>query len=256
MTNDHSSTPGRLAGRRVLVTGAGSGIGLAIAQRCAREGASVAFVGRTISKLEAAAKDIANSTTIKADVTDEAQVAAMVERAGAQLGGIDGVVNCAGFASMRKVTETTIEEWRALLDIHMSATFLVSRAAIPALRTERHASIVNVASVAGLLPGISGAAYAAAKGGQIVFSKALAVELAPAVRVNALCVGPTATALSTSNFEAMKRAATYADFLRLFPLARIAEPEEIAAVAAFLLSSEAAYVTGAAWSVDGGRSLH
>ena len=249
-------TKGKLASRHILVTGAGSGIGKAIAAMCAAEGARVALIGRTLSKLEQAAAESSGAVAIAADVTDEAQVARAVTEASAAMGALDGVVNCAGYTSMRKVEDTPLDEWRGLLDIHMTASFLVSRAAIPALRQGSDASIVNIASVAGLLPGISGAAYAAAKGGQIVFSKALAMELAPAIRVNALCVGPTATMLSIPNYEAMKESGAYPDFLKLFPLARIAEPEEIARVAVFLLSSEAAYVTGAAWSVDGGRSLH
>ena len=118
------------------------------------------------------------------------------------------------------------------------------------------AAIVNVASVAGLLPGISSSAYAAAKGGQILFSKALAAELAPDVRVNALVVGPTETPLTEPNFRAMHDSGAYEDFIRLFPLGRVAKPGEIANVAAMLLSDQASFVTGAAWTVDGGRSLH
>lgn len=246
----------RFAGRRILITGGGSGIGRAIAAACVQEGARVALLGRTLRALEEAA-DMTGSVHVEAaDVTDEAQVERAVNASAAALGGLDGVVNSAGFATMGPVEQTSLATWRALLDIHMTATFLVCRASVEALRKETSAAIVNIASVAGLLPGISSAAYAAAKGGQILFSKALAAELAPQVRVNALVVGPTDTPLTEPNFQSMHDSGTFEDFMKLFPLRRIARPEEIAAVAAFLLSDQAAFVTGAAWTADGGRSLH
>jgi NAD(P)-dependent dehydrogenase (short-subunit alcohol dehydrogenase family) len=172
------------------------------------------------------------------------------------MGGLDGVVNGAGATWIKPTVETPLDQWQTMLDLHMTGTFLVCREAAPFLQKSANASIVNLSSVAGLLPGLSGAAYAAAKAGQIVFSKALAVELAPNVRVNVLCAGPTNTDLSNPNYAAMKKAGTYDGFMKMFPLARIAEPVEIARVVTFLLSSEASYVTGAAWTSDGGRGLH
>lgn len=251
-----TSPAARFAGRRILITGGGSGIGRAIATICAREGASIALIGRTQAKLEAVAREIGGAHIEVADVTDEDQVERAVAASIAALGGLDGVVNSAGFATMSSIERTTLSAWQALLDIHMTATFLVCRASVKALRYAPSAAIVNVASVAGLLPGISSVAYAAAKAGQIVFSKALAVELAPKVRVNALVVGPTETPLTADNFEALHKSGDFENFIKLFPVGRVATPEEIAGVGAFLLSDQAAFVTGAAWTVDGGRSLH
>jgi len=247
---------GRFAGRRILITGGGSGIGRAIAEICAREGAQLALIGRTARKLEETAAAIGGAHIEVADVTDEAQVARAVDGTVTKLGGLDGVVNSAGFATMAPIAQTTLAQWQALLAIHMTATFLVCRASVDALRAETASSIVNIASVAGVLPGISSAAYAAAKGGQILFSKALAAELAPFVRVNALVAGPTQTPLTDVHFKAMHDSGTYEDFIKLFPLGRPAEVGEIANVAAFLLSDQASFVTGAAWATDGGRSLH
>jgi NAD(P)-dependent dehydrogenase (short-subunit alcohol dehydrogenase family) len=244
-----------LSGRRVLVTGAGSGIGRAIAELAARQGARVALVGRTLSKLEEVARAI-GGTAIVADVTQESDARNAIARAVDALGGLDGLVNAAGSTHTHKTTETTLDLWQQMVDIHMTATFLMCREAIPALREQPNAAIVNISSVAGLLPGISGAAYAAAKGGQIVFSRALAVELAPRVRVNTMCAGPTETALSRPNIDAIRKAGGYDKFISLFPLARIAEPMEIAEVVTFLLSARASFVTGAVWTADGGRSLH
>jgi NAD(P)-dependent dehydrogenase (short-subunit alcohol dehydrogenase family) len=245
----------RLAGRRILVTGAGSGIGQAIAELCAARGAQVALVGRTRSKLEAVAKTT-GGVVFTADVTREADVRAAVAGAADAMGGLDGVVNAAGYTWTRTTVDTPLADWQGMLDIHMTATFLVCREAAPFLLKDPRSAIVNIASVAGLLPGISGAAYAAAKGGQIVFSKALAVELAPTVRVNVLCAGPTETGLSRPNYNAIAESGGWDAFMKLFPLARIAEPREIAQVACVLLSDEASYTTGAVWSADGGRSLH
>jgi NAD(P)-dependent dehydrogenase (short-subunit alcohol dehydrogenase family) len=245
----------RLSGRRILITGAGSGIGRETARLCVRQGARVALVGRTRSKLSLVADEIGGEV-IEADVTDEAQVRHAIALAARALDGLDGVVNAAGATWMRPTLDTPIERWREMLDLHMTATFLVCREAIPALLQSTDSAIVNISSVAGLLPGISGSAYAAAKAGQIVFSKALAVELAPKVRVNVLCAGPTNTPLSNPNFDAMREAGTYEAFMRLFPLGRIASTPEIARIVTFLISSEASYVTGAAWTADGGRSLH
>jgi NAD(P)-dependent dehydrogenase (short-subunit alcohol dehydrogenase family) len=215
----------------------------------------VALVGRTQSKLAEAAAQFGGEV-IEADVTDEVQVRRAVAAATNALGGLDGVVNAAGATWIRPTSETPIERWREMLDLHMTATFLVCREAIAPLQQCPDSAIVNISSVAGLLPGLSGAAYAAAKGGQIVFSKALAVELAPRVRVNVLCAGPTDTPLSNPNYDAMRAAGTFEGFMRLFPLGRIATPHEIAQVVTFLISSAASYVTGAAWTADGGRALH
>jgi NAD(P)-dependent dehydrogenase (short-subunit alcohol dehydrogenase family) len=249
------ATDGRLSGRRILITGGGSGIGQATAELCVQQGARVALVGRTKSKLDQVA-GLIGGEAIAADVTNEDDVRKAVAAAASGMDGLDGVINAAGATWIKPTVETPLSKWREMLDLHMTATFLVCREAAPFLQREKEAAIVNLASVAGLLPGLSGAAYAAAKAGQITFSKALAVELAPKVRVNVLCAGPTNTSLSNPNYEAMKQGGTFEAFMRMFPLARIAEPAEIAQVVTFLVSREASYVTGAAWTADGGRALH
>lgn len=246
---------GRLAGRRVLITGGGSGIGAAATALFTREGAKVAIVGRTRAKLDRVAAET-GAVAVAGDVTQEADVQRAVKEAAERLGGIDGVVNSAGITWMKLTENTSLAEWRSMLDIHMTGTFLVCRECIPHLRAAGKASIVNLASVAGLLPGLSGASYAAAKAGQITFSKALAAELAPHIRVNALCAGPSDTDLSRPNYEIMKQAGQWEGFLSKFLLHRVSDPSEIAQAILFLISNESSYITGVALAADGGRSLH
>jgi NAD(P)-dependent dehydrogenase (short-subunit alcohol dehydrogenase family) len=246
---------GRLAGRRILLTGGGSGIGTAATELFMAEGAKVGIVGRTVDKLDSVARQT-GAIPVVADVTKEEDVRRAVTEAAAKLGGIDGVVNGAGITWTKLTEETTLQSWQSMLDIHMTATFLICRECIPHLRKAGKATIVNLASVAGLLPGLSGASYAAAKAGQITFSKALAAELAPNIRVNALCAGPTDTDLSRPNYEIMKQNGKWEGFLNMFLLHRISEPKEIAAGLLFLTSDESSFITGVALAADGGRSLH
>ncbi len=250
-----TTAAGRLAGRRILITGAGSGIGRAVALRFAAEGAKLALVGRTMSKLAPVAK-ATGGTAIIADVTDEASVKAMIKTAAKAMGGLDGIVNSAGFTHNPSIEKTKLKDFNAQIAIHMTATFLVCREAIPHLRKAGKATIVNIASVAGLLPGLSGGVYAAAKGGQIVFTKALAMELAPNIRVNVVAAGPANTPLSEPNYQIMKKAGTWDKFMEKFALARISEPEEIAGSVLFLTSDDSSYTTGSVVSAEGGRALH
>jgi NAD(P)-dependent dehydrogenase (short-subunit alcohol dehydrogenase family) len=245
----------RLAGRRVVITGGGSGIGATATALFVQQGARVAILGRTRSKLDRVAA-ATGAIPVAGDVTLEGDVRRAVAQAADQLGGIDGLVNAAGITWTKLTEETSLADWQAMLNIHMTATFLVCRECIPHLRAAGRASVVNLASVAGLLPGLSGASYAAAKAGQITFSKALAAELAPTIRVNALCAGPSDTDLSRPNYEIMKQAGQWEAFLSKFLLHRVSDPSEIAAALLFLISHESSYITGVALAADGGRSLH
>lgn len=255
MARKAAAGSGRLLGRRILITGPGSGIGKAIALRFAAEGAKLALVGRTMGTLAPVAKKT-GGTAIVADVTDEAAVKKAVAAAAKAMGGLDGIVNCAGFTTMAPIEKTTVDMFRAQLDIHIIAPFLVCREAVPFLRKAGKGTIVNIASVAGLLPGLSGSAYSAAKGGEILFTKALAMELAPKIRVNVVAAGPANTSLSIPQYELMKKNGTWAGFMSKFALARVADPEEIVGAVLFLTGDESSYTTGTVVSADGGRALH
>ncbi len=243
----HPVTPAaRLAGRRVVVTGAASGIGRAIALLFAREGARLALVDRDPVGLDETARRTAGHALVT-DIGDEDAVARSVEQAGQALGGIDGLVNAAGIMRSGAMTETPSQVWRQVLEVNLTGTYLVSRACVPWLLKGKGASIVHIASAAGLLPNAPGlTAYAASKGGVVNLSRAMAAELAPTIRVNCICPGMVDTPMA-EGFRA--NVGNYA-------LKRIADPDEIARAVMFLIGTDASYVTGATLAADGGRSFH
>jgi len=249
----------RIQGRRILVTGAASGIGLAVATLFAQEGARVGMLDRNAAGVQSAATALgAAAFPVVADVAQEAQVRTAVASAVDALGGLDGVVNCAGIDLLQPFAEMTAEDWRAVMAVDLDGPFFVCRAALPALRRAGAASIVNVASAAALRPLEHRTAYCSAKAALVMFSKSLAVDLAADnIRVNAICPGIVDTPLFRGSYEAAPD--PEAELRRIMDRYLIKRPgraEEIAAAALFLTSDESAYMTGAAIAVDGGRSFH
>ncbi|MGO4248336.1 SDR family NAD(P)-dependent oxidoreductase [Paenarthrobacter sp. RAF54_2] len=245
--NDHADQPGkRLQGRRIVVTGAAGGIGRSTARLFAQEGASVALLDRDKENLQVVAEELAG-WAFPVDLTDDEAVTGAVGEAAAALSGIDGVVNAAGIMFQGLASEVSSKDWRRVIDINLTGTYNVVSASIPWLVQEPSATVVTIASAAGLLPNAPGlTAYAASKGGVVALSKALAAELAPKVRVNTVCPGMVDTAMA-DGFRA--NVGNYA-------LNRLADPIEIARTILFLTSHESSYVTGAALAADGGRSFH
>ncbi|MGA8304179.1 MAG: SDR family NAD(P)-dependent oxidoreductase [Candidatus Acidiferrales bacterium] len=244
-----------LQGKTALITGATTGIGRAIAQRFAREGAHVAVNFR--SSREAADQLVAQicadggaATPVAADVSVESEVSAMFEQVVRELGRLDVLVNNAGWStrvSHRKLDELTDDIWDKTFDVNLRGLFYCVRAATPLLRKQAGAAIVNVASVAGSTGVGSSMAYAAAKAGVITMTKSLARALAPEIRVNAISPGLIRTHFagrpnSSSDFTAEEMAT---------PLKRLATVDECAEVALFLACSATA-VTGQTILVDGG----
>lgn len=239
----------RLAGRRVLITGAGSGIGRRAASLFAAEGAQLALLDLDgAAAAEAAAET--GGAAFTADVADEASVNTAVAAAAAALGGIDGVVNAAGITRTGSLAATELRVWRQVMSVNLDGTFLVCRACLPWLQQAPFATIVNIASGQALLPGPSLAAYAASKGGVLTLTRALAVELAPLIRVNAVCPGIVDTPMIAG---AVRDAAP--DLSR-YALRRMGTALEIAQTLLFLTGRKSAFVTGAALAVDGGRTYH
>jgi NAD(P)-dependent dehydrogenase (short-subunit alcohol dehydrogenase family) len=245
----------QLVGRRILVTGAASGMGRSTALLFAREGARLALVDRDESKLDEVATETGGLSLVT-DLTDEQAVERAVTKASAQLGGLDGVVNAAGIMPTEDLASTSLALWRAVLDINLTGTFLVCRAALPHLRRQGRATVVNFASAAGLAPrGTAAIAYVASKGAVIAFTRMLAIDAAPTVRVNSICPGTVDTPM-TRQYLRDEGGNVRPEVQAAYALGRHAEPEEIARAVLFLTSDNSSFVTGVALAVDGGRSFH
>jgi glucose 1-dehydrogenase len=246
---------GRLDGKVAIVTGAGSGIGYAIAELFGDEGARVCvnYIG-----YEAEAEDLARrlgGIAVKADVSSRPQVEAMVARAQAELGGVDVLVNNAGIEIATPLLDLTEESWDQVLAVDLKGAFLCLQAAARLMRDQgRGGSIVNISSTHEDLPFPGYASYCAAKGGLRMLMRDAALEMAPhRIRVNNVAPGATRTPI---NQKTLADPVKLEELSSLIPLGRPAEPWEVAQVALFLASDAASYVTGATYFVDGGMSQY
>jgi NAD(P)-dependent dehydrogenase (short-subunit alcohol dehydrogenase family) len=248
----------RFEGKILLATGAGSGIAAATAERFSAEGGRVAVVDLDGAAADAVARRLDGSIALAADVADEAAVAAAVTTARAELGGIDCLLNAAGHHKSAPLTEWSLEGWNRMLGVHVGGAFLFCKHVLPIMRSQGGGSIVNVSSVAALVAQPANTAYGAAKGAIVAFSRQLAPEAAPSIRVNVLAPGPVRTGMTTPIVLEMGEG----DLARGLELAaetvvlgRVGEPEELAAAACFLLSDDASFVTGSILVADGGETL-
>jgi 3-oxoacyl-[acyl-carrier protein] reductase len=252
---------GQLSERAVLVTGAASGIGRALAEALARRRTAVvlcdvdgAGVHDAAGKLAA---DSGRAWPVAADVTQPGDVERMVERARRDAGPLGGLVNCAGIYPNTPLLDMSPAEWDAVLAVNLRAPFLVTQAVARRMIADGGGgSIVNVSSTASRLarPGI--AHYGASKAGLNQLTAVSAVELAPhGIRVNAVLPGVVATERVHANAASAAGRVEHETKLARIPLARLADPAEVVSVVLFLLSREAAYCTGALFTVDGGFTL-
>ena len=235
----------RMREKIALVTGAGSGIGRATARRLAEEGARVAcadlvsYGARATARLIEGAGGVA--LALAADVTDERACARMVDETLARFGRLTTLVNSAAAPPPA--------EWRRVLDANLTGTYLASRAACAALAASGGGAVTNLASIFGLVGGSLASSYAASKGAVVNLTRQLALDWAPAIRVNCVCPGVIETPMTA---ELRADAAWREAALGRYPLGRFGRPEEIAAAILYLSSDEAAWVTGVALPVDGG----
>lgn len=241
---------------RVLVTGGASGIGFAIARKAAGRGAALVLMDRDGPGLEAARaslSDRADVSVIQVDLTDAADLAAALDTAGEA----DGLVNCAGVYPVTPILDLGVEEWDRVLALNLRAPFLVAQGfARRLIVAKRGGAIVNISSTASVLarPGI--AHYGASKAALNQLTRILAVELAPhGIRVNAVLPGVIGTETVAASLGTPETQAEMATKMARIPMARLGTPDEIAGLAAFLLSEDASYSTGGLFMADGGFSL-
>jgi NAD(P)-dependent dehydrogenase (short-subunit alcohol dehydrogenase family) len=248
---------GRFDGRVAIVTGAGQGIGRAIAERLAADGAAVAVAdlnpdtaGDVARSIEAAG---GQAVAVRVDVTSPDDAERLATEARTRFGGIDVLVNNAGILRSTRAAEVTPEEWHLVIDANLTGAFLCARAAYPALRASDHGRIVNVASMAGRATStLGGVHYTTAKAGVLGLTRHLAREWArDGITVNAISPGIVDTPMVRGSTDD----ARMAQVLASIPLGRLAEPAEIAALIAFLASDEAAYITGANVDIHGGELI-
>lgn len=239
-------------GRVVLVTGAASGIGAAVARRFAGEGASVALGDVNVEACREIAGTLGQHAAAYAlDVTDSAQAAACVAAIGSRLGPIDVLVNSAGVLLNKPFLDTEAAEFERVMAVNLSGTFRVGQAVARAM-VGRGGRIVNIASVGGLLGYPGRAAYASSKGAVIALTRVMAIELAPhGILVNAIAPGPVQTPMIANVYDDRFRTSA----TRQVALARMGTPEEIAEAALFLASAGASFITGQTIAVDGGMSI-
>ena len=246
---------GRLTGRKIIVTGAASGIGRATARLFRQEGAAVAVLDRSDNAAKAVADEI-GAFAVTCDVSDPASVSAAVAKAAEAMGGLDGVVNAAGILAETGIADTPHAVFAQTLAVNLTGTFLVIQAAAPFMQKGGKGTIVNIASGVGLMPtGPGSIAYVASKGGVVALTKSASMELAPAIRVNSVCPGAVETPMTAGHIRTADGAPSPSIASR-YALGRHAQPEELAAAILFLTSDESSFVTGIALPVDGGRTFH
>jgi NAD(P)-dependent dehydrogenase (short-subunit alcohol dehydrogenase family) len=245
----------RLEGKHALITGAGSGIGRAIAIAMASEGAAVALVDRVEEGIEETAGQIrdagGHAAWYQGDVSIAADVEAFMRRQADGFPALDILVNNAGMGRLGTVTELDEDAWDTVMGVNVRSVFLCSRAAIPRMPATG-GRIINIASVAGLVASAGRAAYCASKGAVVMLTRAMALDCAPLkITVNAICPGVVETGMTSAS---LADPSIRQEKLDKTPLGWLAKPGDIAPAAVYLASSEAAFVTGSCLVVDGGWS--
>jgi 3-oxoacyl-[acyl-carrier protein] reductase len=242
----------------LLATGAGSGLGEAVARRFAATGGRVAVLDLDGDKAEAVAAELPGSIGIRCDVSDEDSVAAATARVKDEYGELHGVAAAAGYADNGPIEEWSLERWNRLIGVHLTGTFLACKHSLPLLRAAGGGAIVTFSSIAAKVAQGTNGPYGAAKGGIVGLTIQLAGELAPEIRVNSIAPGRIRTPMTEPIYaergdgdpeEGVRRT------LGMIPLRRVGEAGEIAATVCHLLSDEAPFITGQTIIQDGGETI-
>jgi NAD(P)-dependent dehydrogenase (short-subunit alcohol dehydrogenase family) len=239
----------------VYITGASAGIGYATAELCLKHGATVVITGRNKDNLDQAKQELLKiSSSVVAhnvDVSIESEIDNSLEEIYKSFGKVDGLINNAPSIHTGKIVDLDLAAWRTNFKANLDAVFLATKKVLPWMQEAKKGSIVNVASVVGLKGVAYMSAYGAAKAGLINFTRATAIEAAPHIRVN--CVIPGAVMTSATE-RAIPDSKLMEATVNTIPLKRIAQPSELAKPIAFLLSSDASFITGASLVIDGGKT--
>jgi len=244
----------KLNEKAALITGASRGLGKAMAVALAQAGARIALVARNEEKLKEAAEAVrgvgGEAAVFQADVAEEAQVVSLVKQVGEAFGPVQILINNAGINIRKAVIDFSLAEWRQVMDTNLTSVFLMCRAFVPQMKGKGYGRILNLTSIMShvSLPGRS--VYSASKTGLLGFTRALALELAPEkITVNGISPGPFATEMNT---PLMQNPALNQEFISKIPLARWGKVEEVGALAVYLCSEDAGFITGTDILIDGG----
>ncbi len=243
----------RLADKRAIITGGGSGIGKAIAHRFSEQGCEVLITSRRSDRLEETAAQSERIHAFPADLTAPDGPASIVEEAVRLLGGTDILVNCSGLFTVQALEKTTGELYDQLFDVNVKGLYRMTQAALPELRKGKGANIINIGSTAGLIGIRKNSLYSATKGAVIQLTRSLAAELArDKIRVNCVCPGLVHTELTT---ELIHNPDFVAQVLPDYPVGRFGVPDDVAYACVYMASDEAAWLTGVILPVDGGYTV-
>ena len=245
----------RLKGKSAIITGGGSGIGLACTQLFCDEGAQVAIIGRRKERLESTAKDVGDQIlTIVGDLTKNNDLDRLVSKALNKFGKIDIVLNNSGVFAGSPVHETKDEDWDSIMNTNMRCVFQLTKRVLPHMMSRNSGTFIHISSILGLIAVPEVAAYNVSKGALLQFNRSLAMEYGPkGIRSNAVCPGLVKTEMTK---ELMKDEKLMKEWSKDYPIGRFGVPADIANACLYLASDESSFITGVALPVDGGFTAH